>query len=94
MRLKPLCTIVYIERYHNFFFAHMYIDGSDYTASSATLSFDTMMQCLEVPLIDNSVVEDDESFSVMITNTPAMLTASPSSTSVIIEDDDCKLELV
>ncbi|WP_228281186.1 Calx-beta domain-containing protein, partial [Malaciobacter pacificus] len=46
------------------------LSGSDYTTTSGKLTFpaDTTVQYITVPVLDDSIYEDDESFSVLLSN--------------------------
>ncbi len=68
------------------------LDGSDYTSTNATLTFDpgVITKTITVPLSNDSLVEGDEAFSLSITNisgTAAVLGAYTNAT-VTIRDND------
>jgi hypothetical protein len=67
-------------------------DGSDYTATSGTLTWDDgddEMKSFDVSITNDTVHEDEENFSVTLSN-PAGGAAlgSPNGATVTIQDDD------
>ena len=67
------------------------IAGSDYTAKSDTLDFlpGITQRTIDVNLTDDTIVEDDETFTVTLSNATGDFTlGSPSEATVTIQDDD------
>lgn len=67
------------------------IAGSDYTAKSDTLDFlpGITQRTIDVNLTDDTIVEDDETFTVTLSNATGDFTlGSPSTATVTIQDDD------
>jgi YD repeat-containing protein len=67
--------------------------GIDYTATSGTLSFPVgtangTMQAISVPVTNDALDEDDETFSVSLSNANGATLVSPSVQTVTIADDD------
>lgn len=65
--------------------------GSDYTTKSGTLTFNagttTLSQTFSVPILDDSIQENDETYTVSLSN-PANATITTSSVTTTITDDD------
>ena len=47
-------------------------------------------QCADIQLIDDSILENDETFFVMLTSTDRAVTINPNAATVTINDDDGK----
>lgn len=67
-------------------------DGSDFVADSFLLVFDPSSpteMCVNVDLLDDSISESTESFSVVFSSAPPLgvLYVAPQTTSIIITDD-------
>jgi len=64
--------------------------GSDYSASSSTLTFapGVSSQVISVPIIDDDSDEPNETFSVTLNSPSNAILGTPSSTTVTITDDD------
>ncbi len=72
------------------------IAGSDYAATSGTLSFAAgeLSKTVMVPILDDAAVENTETFTVMLSGPADALVASPSVASVTItENDSCSYQL-
>ena len=72
----------------------MFSDGDDYIAMNDVITFDIddLQQSVVIFIVDNSIVEDVESFSVSISPIPGLFpVAVKNSTAIIsIKDNDCK----
>lgn len=67
------------------------LDGDDFIGGSFSRSVDTSssrMVCINTSIIDDTVVEEVESFTVSVSTTDTAVTISPSSATVIIIDND------
>ena len=75
---------------------YCYIAGDDYTESTGDFTFTSanqaIPQCLNVPIIDDSVVEGSETFLGLLSNTDNIprLTLDPQQTTITIADDESK----
>lgn len=69
------------------------LDGSDYTAVSGTLNFGpgTNSVTISVPLTDDSILETNETFRVVLSNASGATLLTPSSALVRILEDDSTL---
>ena len=47
-------------------------------------------QCADIQLIDDSILENDETFFIMLTSTDSAVTVNPNAATVTINDDDGK----
>ena len=83
----------------------MFIGGSvDYTdtVGGITLSLAQTRACINIPIMEDLLLEDDESFGVTLTTTSniASVQVIPSATAIIIDDPPsgmlpvCKLEII
>ena len=64
--------------------------GSDYSpiSSTLTLTSSTTMVAVLIPIIDDSVVETDEQFTVVLSSSdPNVLTSNNQATVTIVNDD-------
>lgn len=66
------------------------IAGDDYTATAGTLVFapNQISQTIAISIIDDSLNEPDESFSIVLSNPTNAILGSPISTTVTIQNDD------
>ena len=77
----------------------MYIPHSpaevDYEAVHTTLIFNESIptQVVTIPILDDQIVENDKSFGVTLTTADTTATLKLQTASVIITDNDGKLEL-
>ncbi len=64
--------------------------GSDYTAVSGTLTFDgSLPQSITIPILDDSLVENDETFFLILSDTTGGISvAGDGTTTITIRDDD------
>jgi len=64
--------------------------GEDYTSITTVLTFDgsNTRGCSDVPITDDNIYEDDETFSVTLTTEDGDVTLEPDSGVVIITDED------
>ena len=72
------------------------IDGSDYTKPSETITFkpnETMVKNITINIIDETLVENNETFSVILTSrsSPMLVVEDPNTTFVTILNDDGKM---
>ena len=72
------------------------IDGSDYTKPSETITFkpnETMVKNITITIIDETLVENNENFSVILTSrsSPMLVVEDPNTTFVTILNDDGKM---
>ena len=63
---------------------------ADYTSSTETLTFDgsTSLQCVNIPIIEDVILEENERFTVSITTTDTDVILNPDNGEVIILNDD------
>ena len=73
----------------------MYAAGTDYTSLSRNLTFNVTAttQVVEVPIIDDHVVENSEVINLTLVSTDSAVVLSPSTSTITIEDVDSKLWL-
>ena len=66
------------------------LDGSDYTSTSQDVMFSStvMRQCIDIPILDDSISEDPESFSVHLMTDDSDVISSVIYAVVSIIDDD------
>ena len=73
------------------------LDTSDYTSKSGevTITEDSLMQCVSIPIRTDSITESEQCFNFDITARGSVtgLTVAPSETEICITDTNCKLEL-
>ena len=50
-------------------------------------------QCVDIPLVDDSILERDEVFLLESVSTD-LVTAIPSTVNITIQDDDCELLII
>ena len=75
---------------------HSATAGSDYTTTTGTLTFapgDTTQE-ISVPITDDAVAEDPESFSVVLSAPSGSTLGGRSSEAVLVEDDDVSASLI
>ncbi len=68
--------------------------GSDYTATSGTLTFapGETVQTAKIPLLDDDIIEPDETFNVTLSNPSSNVTlGAVKQTSILIHDNDTPL---
>jgi len=65
------------------------IDGSDYTATSSSVSFAAgeTSKTVAIPILDDSLFESSESFEVSLTNASGAIIGTPTAEVTIIDDD-------
>ena len=70
----------------------MYAAGIDYTPVSRNLTFnaDLTIQVVEVPIIDDHIVEHSESINLTLVSTDSAVILNPSTSTITIEDVDSK----
>ena len=70
----------------------MYAAGMDYIAVSRSLIFnaDLTIQVVEVPIIDDHIVEHSEIINLTLVSTDSAVILNPSTSTIIIEDTDGK----
>lgn len=75
-----------------YFFSGVASPSSDFSSTTTNLVFipDTaeMMMCTDISIIDDTAVENNESFSVLLNTSVAGVTTAPSVGQVTILDDD------
>ncbi len=69
--------------------------GNDYEETTATLTFGPSFptrQCADVAIVQNTILEGAESFSVQLTPVGSdTIILAPATATVLITDQDCKL---
>ena len=70
----------------------MYAVGMDYAAVSRNLTFnaDLTIQVVEVPILDDRIVEHSEIINLTLVSTDYDVALNPSTSTIIIEDVDSK----
>ena len=70
----------------------MYAAGIDYTPVSRNLTFnaDFTIQVVEVPIIEDHVVEHSEIINLTLVSTDSAVILNPSTSTITIEDVDSK----
>ena len=65
-------------------------DLSDYTTVTAQLTFlaTIALQCSSIPIVDDTILENDEVFSVQLSTLDPDVNLTPSTATVTIENDD------
>ena len=70
------------------------VASGDYSQISTTLSFNTandrQLMCMDIPIIDDLLIEGSENFFVSLTTSEVGVTFNPSRTTVTISDNDSK----
>ena len=76
-----------------FFNLSMSTAGTDYTSLSRNLTFNVTVttQMVEVPIIDDHIVENSEVINLTLVSTDSAVILSPSTSTITIEDVDSKL---
>ena len=71
----------------------MYTGRMDYTFVSQSLTFNSAVttQMVEVPIIDDHIVEHSEVINLTLVSTYSAVILNPSTTTITIEDVDSKL---
>ena len=76
-------------------FFHLSIStaGTDYTSLSRNLTFNVTVttQMVEVPIIDDHIVENSEVINLILVSTDSAVILNPSTSTITIEDVDSKL---
>ena len=68
---------------------HMYIAAVDYLGTIRILTFTSEgSQTVSVPILDDTVVEDTESFQALLSSSDDFVLFGRSSTDVLIQDND------
>jgi len=67
--------------------------GIQYTHVSTNVTFNAGMstQMVTIPIVDNVVVTESMSFSVVLTSADPAVVLHPETADITIEDDDCEL---
>ena len=72
----------------------MFSDSDDYIALNEVITFDIddLQQSVAIFILDNSIAEDVESFSVSISPIPGLfpVAVQNSTATIFIKDNDCK----
>ena len=70
----------------------MYAAGMDYTSVSRNLTFnaDLTIQVVEVPIVDDHIVEQSEIINLTLVSTDSAVILNPSTSTITIEDVDSK----
>ena len=70
-------------------------DGLDFTLVQMSLIFvqDTIIQCVEILIMDDIILENDESFSVLLGTTDGAVNILQDQAVVTITDDDSMYDL-
>ena len=70
-------------------------DGLDFTLIQMSLTFvqGTVIQCVEIPIMDDITLENDESFSVSLGTTDEAVNILQDQAVVSITDDDSMYDL-
>ena len=71
----------------------LYAAGMDYTPVSRNLTFNAAVTTpmIEVPIIDDHIVEPSEIINLTLVSTDSAVILNPSTSTIIIEDVDSKL---
>ena len=74
-------------------FPHIYTGRMDYTFVSRSLTFNAAVttQMVEVPIIDDDIVEHSEVINLTLVSTDSAVILNPSSSTITIDDEDSKL---
>ena len=74
----------------------MHAAGMDYTPVSKNLTFngDFTIQVVEVPIIDDHIVEHSEIINLTLVSTDSAVILNPSTSTITIEDVDSMLQYV
>src|SRR5436190_6486124 len=70
------------------------VAGEDYTATNGTLQFGPgeLTKVIQVPIRDDTLLEGDETFTVVLTNAVGAAIGAQSRATVVMKDDECVLE--
>ena len=76
------------------FLPFVYAAEMDYTSVSRSLTFNAavMTQVVEVPIIDDHIVEQSEIINLTLVSADTAVILNPSTTKITIEDVDGKLQ--
>ena len=77
------CLLIYI---------FLYVAGMDYTPVSRNMTFNAAVttQIVQVPIIDDHIVEHSEIINLTLVSTDTAVTLNPSTSTITIEDVDSK----
>ena len=77
--------------YYTYIF--LYVAGMDYTLVSRSLTFnaDLTIQVVDVPIIDDHVVENSENINLTLVSADSAVILNPSTSTITIKDVDSKL---
>ena len=77
---------------HYWLYIYLYAAGIDYTPVSRSLTFNaaTTSQMVEVPIIDDNIVEHSEIINLSLVSTDSAVILNPSTSTITIEDVDSK----
>ena len=77
-----------------FYLPCVYAAEMDYTSLSRSLTFNNnvMTQAVEVPIIADHIVEYSEIINLTLVSTDSAVILNPSTSTITIEDVDCKLQ--
>ena len=64
--------------------------GVDFNDVTTTLQFNsgTNRQCVDIPVVNDTVLENDEDFFAVLNSTDSSVIVSPDTARVVIEDND------
>ena len=70
--------------------------GVDYSPVTATLQFNstTSMDCVRVPIVNNTILEDDEDFFGTLNCTDPSVIVSPDTARILIQDNNCEFSML
>ena len=82
----------FIDHFFLLPYPHIYTAGMDYTFVSRNLTFNAAVttQMVEVPIIDDDIVEHSEVINLTLVSTDSAVILNPSTTTITIEDVDSK----
>ena len=84
------------DRYWLFTYIVLHAAGMDYTHVSRSLTFNASIttQMVEVPIVDDHIVEHSEIINLTLVSTDSAVILNPSTSTITIEDVDSKLHTV
>ena len=71
-----------------------FVIGEDYVAQTfqpLVFTADEVQNCINIEIVDDTIVEPNENFSLVLSTSEERVTLSPDSAEIIILDNDCKL---
>ena len=68
----------------------LHIGGVDYSTANVQVTFapDQTRRCVDIPIVDDNIPEEDEMFNVVIQNSDDVSPSQPSTTKITIIDED------